>query len=181
MKAFRDHYAVYPGNVLSGQTRKLFLRFQASAASSESYTLEGIWIVYVSQGTFFREPLQKPFTVVWAKDESEVLSSIHKEAWEEKVLQEDYNRLREAVAADVKAGNENDAIQKIETYFQEKQALNDKVQSKPVDKNLKEDVEELKSMVRETFQGSPAAVMQKQKSNAKSLQYEGYKERRSKY
>jgi len=180
MKAFADHYAVYPGNLLSGQTRKLFLRFQASAASSESYTLEGIWIGYVSQGTFFREPLRKPFTIVWAQDESEVLSSIHKEAWEEKVLQEDYNRLREAVAADVKAGNENDAIQKIETYFQEKQALNDKVQSKPVDQNLKEDVEELKSMVRETFQGSPAAVMQKQKSNAKSLQYEGYKERRSK-
>ena len=134
----------------------------------------------MSQGTLFREPLQKPFTVVWAQDESEVLSSIHKEAWEEKVLQEDYNRLKEEVAEDVKAGNENDAMQKIETYFQEKKELNDRVQSEQVDKNLKEDVEGLKSMVRETFQGSPSAVIQKQKSNAKSLQYEGYKERRSK-
>jgi Ca-activated chloride channel family protein len=180
IKEFTDHYAVYPGNLLSGQTRRLFLRFQASTATSESYTLKGIWIGYVSQGTFFREPLQKPFTVVWAKDESEVLSSIHKEAWEEKVLQEDYNRLREEVAADVKAGNEDDAIQKIETYYKEKKELNDKVQSKQVDKNLKEDVEDLKGMVRETFQGSPSAVMQKQKSNAKSLQYEGYRQRRDK-
>ena len=180
MKAFADHYAVYPGNLLSGQTRKLFLRFQASTFISESYTLKGIWISYVSQGTFYREPLEKPFTVVWVKDESEVLSSIHKEAWEDKVLQEDYNRLREEVAADVKAGNEADAIQKIETYYREKKELNKSVQSKDVDKNLKEDVEELKGMVRETFQGSPSAVMQKQKSNAKSLQYEGYKERRSK-
>jgi len=181
MKEFAGHYAVYPGNLLSGQTRTLFLRFQASNATSESYTLNGIWISYVSQGTFYREPLQKPFTIVWAQDESEVLSSIHKEAWEEKVLQEDYNRLREEVAADVKAGNENDAMQKIETYYQEKKELNDKVQSKQVDRNLKEDVADLKGMVRETFQGSPSAVVQKQKSNAKSLQYEGYKERRSKY
>ena len=180
VKEFANHYAVYPGNLLSGQTRKLFLRFQASSFSDESVTLKGIWISYVNQGTFYRVPLQKPFTVVWAQDESEVLSSIHKDAWEEKVLQEDYNRLREEVAADVKAGNESDAMQKIETYFYEKKELNDRVQSSQVEKNLKQDVEELKSMVRETFQGSPAAVMQKQKSNAKSLQYEGYKERRSK-
>ena len=72
------------------------------------------------------------------------------------------------------------AIQKIETYVQEKKVLNDSVQSREVDKNLEEDVEDLKTMVRDTFKGSPAAVSQKQKSNAKSLQYEGYKERRSK-
>ena len=109
-----------------------------------------------------------------------MLSSIHKEAWEEKVLQEDYNRLKEEVAADVKAGKEQDALQKIETYSHEKKELNNSVQSEQVGRNLDEDVEDLKTMVRETFQGSPAAVMQKQKSNAKSLQYEGYKERRSK-
>jgi len=180
IKELAHHYAVYPGNLLSGQTRKLFLRFQASTTTSESYTLQGIWISYVSQGTFFREPLQKPFTIVWAQDENEVLSSIHKEAWEEKVIQEDYNRLREEVAADVKAGNEQEAIQKIETYIQEKKELNSRVQSDQVGKNLKEDVEDLKTMVRDTFQGSPAAVSEKRKSNAKSLQYEGYKERRSK-
>ncbi len=180
IKELANHYAVYPGNLLSGQTRKLFLRFQASTTTRESYTLKGIWISYVSQGTFFREPLQKPFTIVWAQDENEVLSSIHKEAWEEKVIQEDYNRLREEVAADVKAGNEQEAIQKIETYIQEKKELNSRVQSDQVGKNLKEDVEDLKTMVRDTFQGSPAAVSEKRKSNAKSLQYEGYKERRSK-
>jgi len=180
IKEFANHYAVYPGNLLSGQARKLFLRFQASTPSEESYTLKGIWISYVSQGTFYREPLKKPFTVVWAQDQSEVLSSISKQAWEEKVLQEDYNRLREEVAADVKAGKEEAAIQKIETYVQEKKALNDSVQSKEVNKNLEEDVDGLKTMVRDTFKGSPAAVSQKQKSNAKSLQYEGYKERRSK-
>ena len=180
VKEFPHHYAVYPGNLLSGQNRNLFLRFQASTTARDSTTLQGLWISYVSQGTFYREPLQKPFTVVWAQDERDVLSSIHKEAWEEKVLQEDYNRLREEVAADVKAGKEQDAMQKIERYFHEKKELNDSVQSEQVGKNLNEDVEELKTMIRDTFQGSPSAVMQKQKSNAKSLQYEGYKERRSK-
>ena len=38
--------------------------------------------------------------------------------------------------------------------------------------------QDLKTMVKDTFAGSPAAVQQKQKANAKSLQYEGYKGRR---
>ena len=179
-KTFDDHYAVYPGNLLSGQARSLFLRFQASAAMGESYTLQGIWVSYVRQGTFFREPLLKPFTIAWAENENDALSSIHKESWEGKVLQEDYNRLREEVAAAVKAGREAEAIQKIDAYYQEKKELNDRVQSEPVKKNLEQDVLGLKNMVSDTFQGSPAAVSRKQNSNAKSLQYEGYKERRSK-
>ena len=96
------------------------------------------------------------------------------------VIQEDYNRLKEAVAADVKAGAEEEALRKIDTYYREKKQLNDSVQSDRVARNLEEEVDGLKSIVRETFQGAPAAVIQKQKANAKAMQYEGYKERRSK-
>lgn len=34
-------------------------------------------------------------------------------------------------------------------------------------------------MVKDTFQGAPAAVVQKQKQNAKSLHYDDYKNQRS--
>ncbi len=180
VKEYRDHYTVYPGNLLAGQSRKLFLRFQASTGTGAAYTLKGIWLSYVNQGTFYRELLQKPFTVSCVEDRKEVLSSIHKKAWEEKVIKEDYNRLREEVAADVKAGDEEKAMQKIETYYQDKKELNETVNSDQIGKNLDQDIDGLKSMVRETFQGSPSAVSRKQKSNAKSLQYEGYKERRDK-
>jgi hypothetical protein len=52
------------------------------------------------------------------------------------------------------------------------------VQSPGVGLNLEKDVKELKKRVDETFQGSPAAVMAKQKAASKSLQYEGYSDRR---
>jgi hypothetical protein len=40
-------------------------------------------------------------------------------------------------------------------------------------------VGDLRKRVDETFQGAPAAVMEKQKSSAKSMQYEGYSNRRT--
>jgi hypothetical protein len=36
----------------------------------------------------------------------------------------------------------------------------------------------LRNVVEDTFQGAPAAVSEKQKSNSKALQYEGYSGRR---
>jgi hypothetical protein len=38
----------------------------------------------------------------------------------------------------------------------------------------------LEHRVNDTFQGAPSAVLQKQKSTAKALQYEGYRGRRQK-
>jgi Ca-activated chloride channel family protein len=52
------------------------------------------------------------------------------------------------------------------------------VGSAKVSENLGNDLNELRRVVRDTFQGKPEAVMQKQKSNSKALQYEGYKGRR---
>jgi Ca-activated chloride channel family protein len=47
-----------------------------------------------------------------------------------------------------------------------------------VAENLDKDLKELRTFVKETFEGAPAAVRQKQKSNAKTLQFDGYSGRR---
>ncbi len=56
--------------------------------------------------------------------------------------------------------------------------MNATVASEEVAKNLTQDVKELERRVKGTFQGAPSAVMEKQKSSAKALQYEGYRGRR---
>ena len=48
-----------------------------------------------------------------------------------------------------------------------------------VARNLKEELDELRSQVEDTFRGAPAAVAAKQKKNAKSLQYQAYEGRRA--
>jgi Ca-activated chloride channel family protein len=112
-------------------------------------------------------------------DEGRVLSSIDRTRWENKVLTDDYNRLKQEVAADISAGSREEALQRIDKYQSEQRALNSVVQSPEVSRNLEKDVSELKRRVDETFQGAPAAVLEKQKTSAKSLQYEGYSNRRT--
>ena len=60
------------------------------------------------------------------------------------------------------------------------QAANAVVGSDAVTSNLEKDVGSLRRTVVDSFAGAPAEAAQKQKANAKSLQYEGYQGRRSK-
>ena len=94
-------------------------------------------------------------------------------------MQEDFSRLKQEVAADIKAGKKGNALQRIDSYHEEQEKVNAVVGSAKVQQNLDKDVEELRELINDTFQGAPAAVEVKQKSNSKSLQYEGYRDRRS--
>jgi len=127
----------------------------------------------------FRLNREQPLRVACVGDEARVLSSIDRTRWQQKVLTEDYNRLKQEVAAEISAGSREEAMKRIEAYQSEQNQLNATVRSPEISRNLEKDVSELKKRVDETFQGAPAAVMEKQKSSAKSLQYEGYSNRRS--
>jgi Ca-activated chloride channel family protein len=56
--------------------------------------------------------------------------------------------------------------------------VNEMVGSARVTENLDKDLKELETYVEETFQGAPEVVREKQKSNAKALQFDGYRGRR---
>ena len=92
--------------------------------------------------------------------------------------QVDQLAVKQEVASEIKAGRKQAALKKIEEYHNEQETVNSVVGSASVADNLDQDVRELKSLVKDTFMGAPAAIRQKQKSNAKSLQYDGYRGRR---
>ena len=69
-------------------------------------------------------------------------------------------------------------MQRIRKYHGEQETVNAVVGSARVAENLDKDLKELETYVEDTFQGAPATVRQKQKSNAKALQYDGYRGRR---
>jgi len=169
----------YPGDLLSGQTKKLFLTLRVPTNEENTFEIKGISARYVHKGHTFRETISKPFRIACVKDQDEVFASIDKSEWEEKVLQDDYNRLREEVAADVKKGDKKQALDRIDRYYHEQQSVNSVVGSGEVAKNLEKDLGDLRGVVKETFQGEPAEVAHKQKKNAKVLQYEGYSGRRT--
>ena len=170
----------HPGNMRAGQTRKLFLTLRIPTTAKQKFAINQIKVGYFHNGQKLETILADSFEIACVANQSEVVSSIDKKTWTEKVLQEDYNRLKQEIAGDLKAGKKNRALDRIKHYQQEKEALNTHLGSAAVAENLDTDLNALRNVVEETFQGAPASVFRKQKSNSKSLQYEGYGGRRHK-
>jgi len=173
-----DHLIFYPGNLRSGQTRNLFLTLKVPTTGQKTFELNKIKLSYHYGSRAYDTALEESFKIACINDPKKVYSSINKTSWSDKVINEDFNHLKQEVAADIKSGEKQRALKKIDQYYQEREAVNAAVGSAQVAENLDKDLKELKTYVKDTFEGSPAAVRQKQKSNAKALQFEGYSGRR---
>ena len=175
-----NHAIVHPGDLLSGQTRKLFLTLQFPTHSEASYELDGVNIQYTHKDSTYTAALSEPFRVSCVNNAEEAVASIDQDQWEDKVLQEDFNALREQVAVELKNGKKQEALQQIDTYHSQQQLLNTKVGSAKVTSHLNEELDDLRDFVEKTFSGGREEIQKQQKENAKDLQFRGYKERRAK-
>lgn len=175
-----NHAIVHPGDLLSGQSRKLFLTLTIPTHSEKTYELSGINIRYMHQGNSYTTTFSEPFQIACVNNPNEAVASIDAGEWEEKVIQEDFNTLREKVALDLKNGKKQEAMEKIDGYYSQQKILNSEVGSAKVTGHLENEVDELRDFVEQTFTGDRQDIAEQQKANAKSLQYEGYKERRAK-
>jgi Ca-activated chloride channel family protein len=173
-----DYLVFYPGNLRSGQTRKLFLTLKVPTNRQKTFELDTIKLSYQYDNRTYETALEETLTLACVSDRKKVYSSINKKSWSEKIINEDFNRLKQEVAADIKSGKKQNALNKIDQYYEEREAVNAVVGSAPVAENLDKDLKVLRTYVNDTFKGTPAAVQQKQKSNAKALQFEGYSGRR---
>ena len=178
IKNQNNHAIFHPGDLRAGQTRKLFLTLQVPSGLAGSYELGEIKVNYRFNGQPMQTSLDKTLTIACVKNKKEVQASIDKTSWTEKVIREDYNRLKQEVAGDIKAGKKQKALQRINSYYREQEAINRSVASEEVTHNLDRDLKDLRERVEDTFQGAPAAVTAKQKANSKAMQYEGYRGRR---
>ena len=113
-------------------------------------------------------------------NKKEVMASIDKVGWGQQVIREDYSQLKEDVAAAIRSGKKDRALIKICEYEDRNSQLNSTVGSAQVAENLEKDVKLLRQSVEDTFNGAPAAVIEKKKQRAKALQYESYQIRRDK-
>ncbi|MHC1743477.1 MAG: VWA domain-containing protein [Syntrophobacteraceae bacterium] len=177
----RDGVAVFrPGDLVSGQFRKLFLTFRVPTGVERAWDIGAPSVHYRAGEQSFSSSLPTPLRVTCVREASDALASINKSEWEQKVIREDYNRLREEVASAVKGGKRDEAMKQIDAYATSQQAVNAAVGSEVVSGNLEKDLGALRRTVEDSFAGPPAEAAMKQKANSKSLQFEGYQERRSK-
>ena len=171
---------IHPGNLLSGQRKTLFLTFQVPTAVEKEILVGRVQVRYQSDGRSRTVSAARPLSVACVPDPAAVMASIKTDAWADQVVQEAFSRLKEAVAADIREGDQTRAQTRIHEYEAKQEAINSAVGSAKVAEHLETDVQTLRQRVDETFTGAPAAVAQKKKQAAKSLQYDGYKIRRDK-
>ncbi len=169
----------HPGSLRFGETRRLFLTLGVPTGEEARFALGRITARYRHDGEVHEVFMENAFTIACVEDEERVISSIDRPLWERQVLSDDYNRLKQEVAAEISAGRADAAHQRISAYKGRQSALNGHLNSPSVAHNLETDVKDLERRVDETFQGPAAAVMEKQKSTSKSMQYEGYSNMRT--
>ena len=169
----------HPGDLKAGDRRRLFLSFRVPADRGGQFTVRGVRVTYRTGDRDLTVALTDAFTVACVADERAVFSSIDSGAWGRKVVQDDFNRLKDRVAGFLREGDKEQAVRQIEEYEQAQGAVNAEVRSQAVDENLKQDVKALRDVVRETFDASPPESARLRKQNAKALQYDGYKGRRA--
>jgi Ca-activated chloride channel family protein len=169
---------VQVGNLASGQSRTFYLTLQVPTDRARRLQLGNINLRYRTDGEAHWAALNETFEVACVTDPGKVSASIEKETWGRKVLDDDTQRLKEAVAGDIKAGRPAAAMARIQAFEAEQKAVNDVVGSEEVAERLDEEMHQLRGVVNDTFSGEPAAVAEKRKVNAKNLQYEGYRGRK---
>lgn len=177
----RDGRASFnPGNLRLGQGRTFYLTLAIPTATLGEATVKGLQVRYRTPVGMVTALLPETFAIACVESPEEVMASIRKDAWTAKTLQEDFSRLKKMVADAIRDSDEQEAMQRIQAYREEKTAVNQVVASPRVAANLDKEVDALGAYVRETFAGKPEEVVRKQKQNAKVLQYEAYQKRRDK-
>ncbi|MBU0730950.1 MAG: VWA domain-containing protein [Proteobacteria bacterium] len=165
-----------PGDLLSGQARKLFITLKVPTNKEQSFDLKGIQVAYSHKNQPFIVELADSFHIACVADQQAVFASIDKTEWEEKVMQEDFNNLRKDIAQEIREGRKEEALNKISTYRAAQETVGKAIGSAVFDSDgYGAELDELRDTVSRTFAGAPAAVAVQQKQNAKMLQYEGLK------
>jgi Ca-activated chloride channel family protein len=168
----------YPGSMHAGQTRKFYLTLKVPTNRDRHFKLGRLKINYHHDHQIHEIVLEDSLTIACVKDQRKVYSSIDKTSWSDRVINDEFNRLKQEVAGDIRSGRKKKAMQRIETYLGGLQPVNAVVGSDRVAQNLDKDLKELEAYVEDTFKGAPESIRQQQKTNAKALQYEGYQGRR---
>lgn len=170
---------IRPGNIKMGGTRTLYLTFRVPTGQPGAISLGRMVVTYRHQNLKHTLVLGSELSIACVDNPEEVWASVEKEGWTRKVLENDFSLLKKEIAKDVSRGDSDRAMERIESYRNQQAVINAAVGSAEVEENIDHGVDSLRRQIQETFSGAPAEVMQKQKSTAKSLHYEGYKGQRA--
>lgn len=158
-----------PGTLFAGQERRIWVTLRVPDAETGERLLGNFQATYRHGGTERTLALPELPKVACVKDREAWVAGIDKASWERSVVEEDYGSLQEKVAAYVKKGQREDALEEIRHYESHNKAMNEEFDSDAVAENL-EQVKKLEAEVEDAFVGAETLQFQKQNIFSKENQ-----------
>jgi len=166
-----------PGTLFAGQQRRVWVTLRLPAEPGREQDVGVVHVDYDdARGERGRVTLAGLPQVATVAESDRFFAGIDPGAWADAVVVEEYNQLRQSVAALVREGNRERALEQIGRFHQQLQATNRAVGSPAVAAQL-EVAESLKDEVSDAFRGPDAE--NKQKRLGKELHAEGTRARRA--
>jgi Ca-activated chloride channel family protein len=141
-----------PGTLFSGQERRVWVAYRIPTEAPGEYQLGGIDVTYKDRRASRRLGLDDVSKIACVRNEETFFASVDKQAWEDSVVGESYNRLQERVAKDVREGHLEAAKEKIQSYRERQSYWNRALKSEAVERNLAE-VDALSGELEDAFSG----------------------------
>jgi len=164
-----------PGTLFAGQERRIWVTLRVPTDEIGETRPGAVRVDYRRNGELHRLALADFPTIACVRDPDRFFAKVDTDVWEQGVVVEEYNALRQLVAGHVANGRADDAKSVIRDFVDRNEAMNRVVASPSVAQQI-EAAAELEADVAEAFRGDDAA--EKQNLMGKSLQARGAAERR---
>ncbi|MGH7804308.1 MAG: vWA domain-containing protein, partial [Candidatus Binatia bacterium] len=161
-----DAVVFRPGSLFAGQERRIWVTLAVPNQAAGEHPLGRFELAYARNGERSTLRFDETPEVASVAREDDFYASLDGKTWERSVVVDDYNKMQEEVAREVKSGNRDEAIRKIESFRGQAAAINTRVMSAPVQQKL-DSLKDLEKEVASAFEGDDQVSRQNELSKAK--------------
>ena len=155
-----------PGALFAGQERRIWVTLSVPNHAAGDHDLGRFALAYARNGERSTLRFDETPRVACVAREDDFYASLDGKTWERSVVVDDFNKMQEEVAREVKDGDRDAALSKIESFRAEAVAINTRVMSAPVQQKL-DSLKDLEKEVGDAFVGADQAARQNELSKSK--------------
>jgi len=156
-----------PGSLFAGQERRIWVTFAVPNQSAGDHPLGDITLAYRRAGELSTLRFAETPCVASVQKADDFYAQVDVAAWTRSVVVDDYNKMQQDVAREVKAGRRDAALEEVRRFRAENAPLNDRLQSADVQKKL-DSLGKLEADVVSVFDGDEQAARQNELSKAQT-------------
>ena len=165
LEAAGDGVVFRPGSLFAGQERRIWVTLAVPQQAVGDYELGRFSLAYGDGDRRATLSFSDVPRIACVQGEDAFYAAVDAPAWSRSVIVDGYNKMQEEVARAVKAGRRDEALQHLKQFKDETAAMNARVQSAPVAKQL-ESADALADQVSAAFRGPGQEARQNELSKS---------------